>query len=151
MKNLIVIDKNKLMDSYCRFQTALIAEIEVRKEYERCNSKTEREKKAFFDLINGAETLDALAEKEIKRRVGDNASNSSFDDGVEGVYKYMSYCLENRKVIDGRNPSITVPVSQKYSDKVLNAVKTKLESDGWSYVEWQRPVDEMKPIEFTVG
>jgi len=60
MKNLIVIDKNKLMDSYCKVQTALIAETEARMEHERCNSKTEREKKAFFDLINNAESLDAL-------------------------------------------------------------------------------------------
>lgn len=151
MKNLIVIDKNKLMDLYCRVQTALIAEIEARKEHERCNSKTEREKKAFFDLINNAESFDALVENEINKRIDDDVNNSSFDNDVEDVYKYMSYCLGNRKVIDGGNPTITVPVSQKYSDKVLNAVQSKLESDSWTYVEWARPVDKRNPVEFTVG
>ena len=147
----VVVDKNKLEDSYCRLQAALIREIEARVEFERCNAKMERARQEFFDLINGVETFDALLEDEIKRRVGDNASKPSFDNDVEDVYKYMSYCLENRKVIDGRSPSIRVPVSQEYSDKVLNAVKTKLESDGWTYVEWERPVDKMKPIEFSVG
>lgn len=151
MKNLIVIDKNKLMDSYCRVQTALIAETEARIEHERCNSKTEREKKAFFDLIDNAESLDALVENEINKRIDDNINNSSFDNDVENVYKYMSYCLENRKVINEGYPTITMPVSQKYSDKVLNVVQTKLETDGWTYVEWQRPVDKMNPVEFTVG
>ena len=82
---------------------------------------------------------------------GRNAKKANDNSDVEDVYKYVSYCLENRKIIDGRYPTITVPVSQEYSDKVLDAVKSKLESGGWTYIEWQRPVDKMNPVEFTVG
>jgi len=80
-----------------------------------------------------------------------NAKKTNDNSDVESIYKYISWCLKNRKIVSGTSPTVSVFLNPEYSEEILKEVEIRLKSDGWTYIEWQRPVDKMQPVEFTVG
>ena len=82
---------------------------------------------------------------------GRNAKKINDNSDVDDVYKYVSWCLKNRRIMAGDSPTVRLFLSPEYSEETLKEVEARLKSDGWTFVDWERPVDKINPVEFSVG